>query len=136
MTMVLAMQYFWKKQRMIILYGCIGVLSASLDVLVFHQLVTTLALNYLLANLFSVHIGILSSFLLNRQYTFRVKDRTLTRLVTFYAVGISGLVLSMLLLWFCAVTLPLDKTVIKLVTIPIIFLFQFTLNKLVTFKVS
>lgn len=125
-----------QKYRLVILYICIGGFSAGLDIIVFHLLTAIGSVDYLLANFLSVNIGITSSFILNRQYNFRVKDRVVRRLIKFYSVGIAGLTLSMILLWLLNSVLSFDLTIIKFITIPIIFLFQLTLNKLFTFKVS
>ena len=70
-----------------------------MDFIVFTLLTRLFTVNYQIANFISVNLGILNSFLLNRHYNFKVKDKTLKRLVTFYIVGYLGLALSSILLW-------------------------------------
>ena len=91
---------------------------------------------YLWANVISTHIGIFTSFLLNRSYNFKVKDKTLLRFLSFYAIGLTGLGLSSLLLWLMVDKAQWDKLVCKLITIVVVSSVQFVLNKFVTFKQS
>lgn len=121
------------KYQQFILYGVIGVLSASLDFFVFTFL-THLSLNYLLANVISVNCGIITSFILNRQFNFKVKNRSLKRFLTFYAVGLLGLCVSSIFLWLFVEIFYVKVLVSKIIVIFIITIMQFSLNKLITFK--
>ena len=118
--------------RELILYGIIGALCAALD----FGLYTLLGMwiPYLWANVISVHAGILCSFLLNRQYNFKVKDRPAQRFTIFYLVGLSGLGLSELIIYLLAKRGGWDYVLTKLLTVVVVALFQFVLNKFITFK--
>ena len=118
--------------RELILYGIIGCFCAGLDFAVYTIL--GLCIPYLLANIISVHCGIFCSFFLNRQYNFKVKDKTAQRFTLFYLVGLSGLGLSELLIFILGSCFRWDYVVAKLLTIIVVALFQFVLNKLITFK--
>ena len=118
--------------RELILYGIIGGLSAALD----FGLYTLLGMwiPYLWANVISVHAGIICSFLLNRQYNFKVKDRPAQRFTIFYLVGLTGLGLSELIIYLLAKRAGWDYLLTKLLTVVVVALFQFVLNKFITFK--
>lgn len=118
--------------RELILYGIIGGCCAALD----FGLYTLLGLwiPYLWANVISVHAGIICSFILNQQYNFKVKDRPVQRFTFFYLIGLAGLGLSELLIYLLAKRLGWDYLLTKLLTVVVVALFQFTLNKFITFR--
>lgn len=120
------------KFRELILYGLIGGLCAGLDFAIYTLL--GLWIPYLWANIISVHCGIFCSFFLNRQYNFKVKDKAAQRFTIFYLVGLGGLSLSELIIFVFGTKLGWDYLIVKLMTVIVVALFQFTLNKLITFK--
>ncbi len=126
----------YKRFRNLIVYGFIGGFCAALDFAIFTLLCHFEIMPYLFANVISTHIGIFTSFLLNRSYNFKVKDKTLLRFLSFYAVGLIGLGLSSILLWLMVDKAQWNKLVCKLITIVVVSLVQFVLNKYVTFKQS
>ena len=121
--------------REIILYGLIGGFCAALDFGVY-TLLGRFWISFLWANVISVHVGILCSFLLNRQYSFRVKDHPGKRFTIFYIVGLSGLALSELLIFLFATKAGGDYIMVKFFTIAIVALYQFLMNKFITFRKS
>jgi len=125
---------FYKKFRNLILYGIIGTLSAGIDFLIFYTLTTVWGFFYLTANIFSVSIGITISFILNRNYNFKVKDNISKRFVLFISVGLSGLLLSSALLYIFIDIFTLNKIISKILSIFLVVLMQFLLNTYITFK--
>lgn len=118
--------------RELILYGIIGGTCATLDFVVFSALKCYIP--YLIANVISVHVGIITSFCLNRKYNFKVEDRFILRFLSFYLIGLSGLLISESILYYLTEILLIKDLVSKLCSIVIVALYQFLLNKLVTFK--
>ena len=123
---------FYSRYRELILYGIIGCFCAALDFGIYTFL--GLWIPYLWANVISVHVGIVCSFLLNRQYNFKVKDCPAKRFAIFYLVGIIGLGLSEILIYLMAKKMGMDYIVAKLLTIVVVALCQFLVNKFITFK--
>ena len=121
------------KFRHLILYGIIGSFSSSLDFAVYTLLVY-LTMPYLVANCISVLVGITTSFILNRNCNFKIKDNTKRRFVIFLTVGLCGLMLSNLILYLCIDRLCINKIISKLLSIGLVVFFQFLLNKYLTFK--
>ena len=124
----------YAKFRNLILYGIIGCFTSGLDFCVFTCLSQYLNIYYLVANCISVLVGITTSFLLNRAYNFKVKDRAKQRFAIFLTVGLCGLVLSNLILWVGIDIMHANEVITKLASIVLVVGFQFILNKFVTFK--
>lgn len=129
-----AIEKLYHKFRELILYGIIGGFCAALDFGVYTLL--GLIIPFLVANIISVHCGIICSFLLNRNLNFKVKDKTRMRFLSFYLIGLSGLGISELLLWIFSTRIGLNHLAVKLATVAIVALYQFLLNKYITFKTS
>ena len=120
--------------RPMILYGVIGSFSSGLDFTIYTLLVRLIGVHYVAANCFSVLCGITTSFVLNRNYNFKVKNKTRQRFTMFLAIGLCGMLLSNLILWFCIEELHIKDIVSKLLSIVLVVFFQFLLNKYLTFK--
>ena len=118
----------------LILYGIIGIFSASMDFLVFYTINTILGIFYLTANTISVLIGITVSFTLNRKYNFKVTDNGFKRFLIFLSVGLAGLLISSILLYLFIDILFLNTLISKVLSIIFVVLTQFVLNKSITFK--
>lgn len=123
----------YTRHRNIILYGIIGCTGATLDFLLFTFLTTIFDVNYIYANTCGVLLGITNNFFLNRNLNFRVKDHTLLRYLTFFCVGIGGLIVSTILLKFFADALHIPQLSAKLLTIVLVVGVQFVCNKVITF---
>ena len=123
----------YNRFRNLILYGIIGGFCAALDFSVYTLLCHFDLLPYLWANVISTHIGIFTSFLLNRSFNFKVKDKATLRFLSFYLIGLMGLGLSSLMLWFM-VDGGWNELICKLITIVVVALVQFFLNKYITFR--
>ena len=124
----------YRKFHHLVLYGIIGSFSSGLDFLIYTLLVQLVGLQYLVANCISVVAGISTSFYLNRNYNFKVKDHTKRRFSIFLTVGLCGLVMSNLILYLCIDNLGMDKLISKLLSIVLVVFFQFLVNKYLTFK--
>ena len=119
--------------RNLILYGIIGGLSSGLDALIFALLVKGLGINQFVANTISIHCGIFLSFFLNSRYNFKKTDDFWDRFIPFYLTGLFGLALSQGILWLGGY-IGADTLVTKLVSIVIVALVQFFINRAVAFR--
>lgn len=124
----------YQKFHHLVLYGIIGSFSSGLDFLIYTILVQIVGLQYLVANCISVLGGISTSFYLNRNYNFKVKDHTKRRFSIFLTVGLCGLIMSNLILYLCIDIMGMDKLISKLLSIVLVVFFQFLVNKYLTFK--
>lgn len=128
----LSVLYF--RFRNLILYGIIGGFCAALDFGIYTILCYLDIIPYLWANVVSIHAGIFTSFALNRSINFKVKDKTAVRFVSFYSVGLAGLGISELMLYLMVTVGGLNEVLCKLLSIIVVALVQFVLNKYITFK--
>lgn len=121
------------KYQQLLRYGIIGATCAGIDFACYSILVLC-GINMFVANIVGVNLGILLSFYLNRKYNFKVTDNTLRRFVIFYAVGLTGLGASSLILYLTVDLWHFNEFYSKLFSIVIVALLQFCLNKFITFK--
>lgn len=126
----------YAKFRQLILYGIIGSFSSGLDFVIYTFLVEIMGLHFLLSNCISVMGGISTSFILNRNYNFKVKDHVKRRFCVFLTVGLCGLVASNIILFLCIDVMSMNKLLSKLLSIVLVVFFQFIVNKYITFKIS
>jgi putative flippase GtrA len=89
---------------------------------------------YQAANLLGYLAGTLVSFALNRIITFGKRDRVLQRLTMFLTVAAVGFGASALMLWVLVDLMQMDPRIAKLLTLPMVVVLQFTLNRRLTFK--
>lgn len=124
----------YSRFRNLILYGIIGGLCAALDFGVYTALCHFDIMPYLWANIISIHVGIFMSFILNRSINFKVKDKTTKRFLSFYAVGLTGLGISEMMLYLMVTLGGMNELLCKLISIVVVALIQFVLNKFITFR--
>lgn len=124
----------YNRFKNLILYGIIGGFCAALDFGVYTGLCYWDIMPYLLANIISIHIGIFTSFVLNRSFNFKVKDKVKTRFLSFYMVGLFGLGISEGMLYLMVTKGGWNEIACKLVSIVVVALIQFLLNKYITFR--
>lgn len=127
-------QYY--RFRNLILYGIIGGLCATLDFCIYTILCHFDIMPYLWANVISIHCGIFTSFLLNRTFNFKVKDKVTQRFLSFYIVGLIGLGISEGLLYLMVNIGDCSELFSKLISVIVVALVQFILNKYITFKTT
>ena len=119
--------------KQLVSYGIIGCISSGTDAILFAFFVYFLQAPELTVNIFTVCVGITISFFLNRKFTFKMKDHSARRYLRFFAVGICGLLLSELIIW-AGNTANIETIITKLTSIVIVAIFQFVLNKTISFK--
>lgn len=124
----------YSKFRNLILYGIIGAFSSGLDFLLYSLFVEIFGWHYILSNCISVLAGISTSFILNRSYNFKVKDKARTRFAIFLTVGLCGMLVSNLILYLCIDVMDLNMIISKILSIVLVVAFQFVLNKYITFR--
>ncbi|GAA4611466.1 GtrA family protein [Saccharopolyspora hordei] len=115
--------------RTLLRYAVIGASGVLLDYLLFLLLFNVAGLHEQLANAISTTAGITNNFLLNAWFNFRKRDRLLVRFLRFYAVGLTGIALTFLLLGVFSGWLGVDPNLVKAGSLPAVLLLQYTVNK-------
>jgi putative flippase GtrA len=119
--------------RQFLLYCIIGAGGVSLDFTLYTLLVKT-GVPYQPANAIGYASGTLLSFMLNAWINFRVTDHLGRRLASFFSVAFLGWLASALLLQLLIGRLDLDKFFSKFVTLVIVLLLQYNLNRRISFR--
>ncbi len=109
--------------RQFILYGIIGVTTATLDVVLFNILSDHMSV--FISNAISVNIAILLSFLANTFINFKTKDKFFKRLISFFSVGYIGLAIQSGILYIGTIMMDLDKLYVKIFAVFIVAIIQF-----------
>lgn len=123
----------FRPSREFVLYSLIGLSGATLDFLIFNLLLYGLGTHYLLANLVGATSGIVNNFLLNRHFNFRKYDHALKRFIAFLAVGVFGLLVASILLYIGVDLFHWHPVLVKLATIFVVVVIQYSLNRFWTF---
>src|SRR5688572_28412251 len=122
-----------KHQRLIV-YVIIGGGAVVLDVGLFWVFNELAELSFVLSNALSVFIAMLYSFTLNAFFNFRTRDNLLRRFTSFGIVTFCGYVASTAILWLFSDVMDFNATIIKMLSLPVILLLQFSLNSKFTFQ--
>lgn len=130
------MKEIFSRNRQFILYCVIGASGVTLDFLVYSLLLKAAGLNYQVANAIGYTSGTLLTFFLNAHYNFRTRDRVALRLFSFCTVALLGWAASAGTLYLLVARLGLDKILSKLMTLAVVVLLQYNLNRLVSFRKS
>jgi putative flippase GtrA len=122
------------QRRQFVIYACIGLVGVSLDLTSFAVFDRLLGWHYQFANVVSTSLGVLLNFLLNVRFNFKVRDRLLVRFGSFYAVGLTGMGATALLLALFVGWLAMPAVPVKSGTLVIVLLLQYNLNRWLTFR--
>jgi len=121
-------------RKQFILYSLIGASGATLDYLIFVAMIHWLQLHYLVINAISTTLGVTNNFFLNSRFNFGVKDFMFRRFVSFFAIGLIGMAVASALLYLLIERLHFVPEISKFLTIVVIVLLQYNLNKHISFK--
>jgi len=124
----------FNKNIRFIKYSVIGVTGASLDFILFNLLINQIGLYYQYANIISVCAGITNNFFLNAFFNFKITTKLIKRYVSFFMIGLFGLLLSALLLFIFIERLHFEIIFTKAIIIVVVAIIQYFLNVKLTFK--
>jgi putative flippase GtrA len=117
----------------LVLYCICGGLGVGTDYAIYWLLVTG-GVGYQVANVAGYLAGTVLSFFLNRRITFGVRTQMMRRLAIFLGVAAVGFSVSAALLWLLVHVMAMDARIAKLLTLPVVVLIQYTLNRRITFN--
>ncbi|MDQ0583050.1 GtrA family protein [Streptomyces rishiriensis] len=115
--------------RQLITYALVGGSGVLLDLGAFLLFYNVAGLHEQVANVLSTSLGITNNFVLNALFTFGKRDRLLLRYLRFYAVGLTGIALTFVLLAVFSRGLGVDPNLVKAGSLPLVLAFQFALNR-------
>ncbi|MBO9170452.1 GtrA family protein [Rhizobium sp. L245/93] len=115
-----------------LLYCICGGIGVSTDYLVYYLSINW-GLWYQSANVLGYLCGTVISFCLNRIITFNARDKIAQRFAIFLTVAAVGFTASAMILWFLVGHMNVDEKIAKLLTLPVVVVIQFMLNRRITF---
>lgn len=122
------------KFRQAALYVFIGLSAVVVDYGAFFVLHNKFHWNAIAATAISVFMATVYAFFLNAYFNFRKTDRLFMRFLSYFAVSGTGLLISMLILFFFSHRSGFDPNIVKAVSIPFIVGLQYVLNVFVSFS--
>lgn len=122
------------KYSTLIKYFFIGISAAGIDVAIYFVLFNYYELPALVSTSISIAVATVYAFALNTIYNFQVKDNTFFRLISYSLVSAVGWLISLSLLYYFTDIKGYDGNIIKIISLPLIFVVQYLLNKKITFK--
>jgi putative flippase GtrA len=115
-----------------LLYCLCGGIGVTTDFLIYYLAISA-GYWYQLANVIGYFAGTLVSFLLNRRITFDIRDKMARRFAMFMGVAAIGFSSSAFLLWILVDVLSVDSRIAKILTLPVVVVIQFLMNRQLTF---
>lgn len=127
-------QKYFLRHRVLILYFFIGASASLLDLVGFFVFFSLFSIPSPIATTYSVIIATIYAFLLNAHFNFKMTDHFWLRFASYAAVSGVGLIISALMLWLLNVKMGFDGNLIKIFSLPVVFVVQYILNKRITFQ--
>ena len=117
-------------------YLSISILATFVDFSIFILFINIIGLHYLISNLFSRILGILTKFSLNKFYTFKDRNENSSKnqFKRFLIVSGSGFIVSLVFLFIAVELIGLPKLYAKLFEIGIVFTYTFILHNKYSFN--
>ena len=116
----------------------VGGVASVLDIISFIFFAEVLNIHYLVANLFSFTIGLISAYILTIQLVFTSASKK-TRSVEFFQfflVAFVGLLISQIVLWICIDIFSLYVLFSKIIATLVAFIWNFLARKYFVFKID
>lgn len=127
-------QFSLARNRQFVLYCIIGAAGATLDFAVFSLLVKAVGLPLQAANAAGYATGMVWSFVLNALLNFKIRDMPALRFLCFCGVSFVGWASSAGILQLTVHRLEWNKYLAKLLTIAVVVVLQYNLNRLLSFR--
>jgi putative flippase GtrA len=126
----------FSEHRTVVLYFFIGSSAAVVDYGVFLALFNIADIQSVHATVVSIGVATIYGFLLNAKYNFKINDKIFFRFISYSVVSGIGMLFSVAFLYVFNVRMGFDGNIMKLLSLPFIFVIQYTLNKAVSFRKS
>lgn len=122
--------------RTVILYGLIGGSAALIDFILFIYLYQQLGIASTVSTSLSILLSTLYGFTMNTVFNFRTFDRLAVRFLSYLSVSVVAILASSLSLLLFTDLLGFNAGFVKALSLPLIFLLQYYLNRRYSFSLS
>lgn len=123
-----------QRKRNFIIYVMIGLFGLVIDFGVFIICTRIFNLDLTVSNVISNVLAIINNFILNSLFNFKTRDKIYKRFISFFSIALIGIVISSALLNFLHYTVGLDSLIAKFISLILVVLLQYNLNKRFSFK--
>lgn len=129
-----------KRNREIISYLIIGVLTTTVSLISYYLLTITILspnnpLELTIANIISWIISVLFAYITNRKYVFQSKDKNILKEASKFTLSrVTTLIIDILLMFIFVSILHFNDKIIKLLVQIIIIILNYIFSKLLVFK--
>ena len=122
----------WIKYLPFIKFCLVGATNVAISYTAYFILLK-LGLYYLLATTIAYVVGILNGYIWSSKFVFK-KNKSINNMMKFFIVYISALFINLGIMYICVDTYNMHKLVAPIFAIGIGTIYNFTLNKIWTFK--
>jgi len=128
-----------KLSRKLILYVAIGGTGVLLDLMIYSVLANIIFVSDgdvgpIISNTISSSTATVYTFCLNVLFNFKVRDKLFMRFLSFFLVGLVGLAVSNTIIWIFVSNLNWGKNIVKFMTLFVVLVVQYNLNKHISFR--
>lgn len=117
-------------------YFGVSVISTLLDWLIFYILNTYFGILYIISYIISFGTGFFTKFFLNKEFTFVYKQKDNWLFWRYCLVNIGTFVIGAVLMYLFVSTLHIQGTISRVISTFIVFVYNFIMDKIYTFKVK
>ena len=124
--------------KRVIKFGVVGFIGLLVDFSITYILKEQVEFNKYLANTTGFVVAASCNYFLNRRWTFKSNNQKVLKEYSFFLIiSIMGLVLNNLIIWmFSDYSYSLDFYLSKIIAVLIVFVWNFFMNSLFTFRYS
>lgn len=124
------------KHKNAALYFIIGINASAIDLVVYLVLFNLVSWSAVVSTIISVSAATIFGFIMNIIFNFKVYDKLFFRFLSYSSVSGVGLLLSAGFLYFFHDITGFDGNLVKVASLPVVFLTQYLLNKTISFRKS
>jgi putative flippase GtrA len=120
--------------KKIIIYFVFGSVAALVDLVVYLILYNIFDIEAVISTIISISLATVVGFVLNALINFKVNDKLLLRFASYSATSGIGMAISSLMLYVLHDLEGLDGNIIKIISLPIVFVVQYFINSRISFR--
>ena len=124
----------FQEYKQVVMYFVFGSTAALVDLISYLLLFNFFDVSAIVSNIISISLATIIGFILNALINFKVRDRLLLRFVSYSATSAIGMAISSLMLYIFYNLQGFDGNIIKIISLPIIFLVQYLINSRISFR--
>lgn len=124
----------FQKYKKVVIYFIFGSTAASVDLIGYLVLFNFFNITAIISTVISISLATVVGFVLNALINFKVNDKLLLRFASYSATSGIGMVISSLILYIFHNLQGFDGNVVKIISLPIIFLVQYLVNSKISFR--